>query len=157
MNERFSGANAGSMFGEGVYFAEDGAKVDQYTGAGDRSTEALPLRHLLYPVGGGPTSVGNGVHYVFVCRVLLGCHVRTLDGNSSMEHGADLWATKKRRELACIPRSDVKYHSLLAELSRDLPGGGFQGRLKRFREIVVFHGETRVYPEYLLAYSRERV
>ena len=32
LNERLSGANAGSLFGEGTYLAEDIEKIDQYTG-----------------------------------------------------------------------------------------------------------------------------
>ena len=38
----------------------------------------------------------------------------------------------------------VNHHSLLAETG---------GRIQRFREFIVFHGD-RVYPEYLVAYHR---
>ena len=46
MNERFSGSNAGTMFGDGNYFAEDGAKVDQYTRDGDNEIGADGLEEL---------------------------------------------------------------------------------------------------------------
>jgi len=39
-NERFASANAGALFGEGTYFAEDIEKADQYTGAPHRAGDA---------------------------------------------------------------------------------------------------------------------
>lgn len=152
MNERYSGANAGSMFGEGNYFAEDGAKIDQYTGSPDTSNGGK-IRGELYPRGREPS---QGVHYVFLCRVILGCTVRTqrgaanavpMDGAQVTESGG-LWATNLRRDLAEVKgaTTPTNYHSLLAELGVSIA---------RFREIVVFHG-TRIYPEYLIAYSRDR-
>ena len=180
MNERFAGANLGSLFGEGIYFAEDGAKCDQYTRepdhrpvssssiveaivGGTNNSEMDALHQVLYPGGvGGAHPEGKGVNYIFMCRVILGCTVRTVDGWRSIDDGvikgfdslespghvsSGLWATRARRELGDIAGATrpIPFHSLLAELG---------GRVDRFREVVVFNG-ARVYPEYLLAYSRE--
>ena len=70
-----------------------------------------------------------------------------MDGAQVTESGG-LWATNLRRDLAEVKgaTTPTNYHSLLAELGVSIA---------RFREIVVFHG-TRIYPEYLIAYSRDR-
>ena len=92
------------------------------------------------------------MQYVFVCRVVLGCTVRTKDSKDTLDSGATtdgLWATNRKKELGFIAGASVSipYHSLLAELG---------GCIRRFREIVVFNG-ARAYPEYLVAYSRNQV
>ena len=141
------------MFGEGNYFADDGAKADQYTRAADTRFETgsnplAPMHALLYPDRALPAS---GVNYVFLCRVGLGCTIRTRDGRTCLDAGVatgdQLFATQRRRQLGEIAgcrEPKVPYHSLLAELG---------GKIARFREMVVFDG-ARIYPEYLLAYSR---
>jgi hypothetical protein len=67
-DERFSGSNAGTMFGEGVYFAEDGAKIDQYVGSPDVGNDAT-LRNLLFSDCDHPAAkeAKDAVHYVFIC------------------------------------------------------------------------------------------
>ena len=150
-NEGYSGANAGTMFGEGVYFAEDGTKIDQYVGEPETKEEDAALRGLLYPDGKHPQGQGNGVYYALLCRVALGAHVVTRDGDSCVDRSAtangQLWATDRRKELAFIAgaATPMEYHSLLAETG---------GAIARFREVVVFKG-ARAYPEYLLAYKRK--
>ena len=144
------------MFGEGVYFADDGAKADQYTRAADARIHVgddplAALHKLLYPDGSLP---GASVNYMFLCRVGLGCIIRTNDGKTCLDAGVAtddklfVPSTKDRRkqlgEIAGCTEPKVPYHSLLVELGR---------KIARFREIVVFDG-ARVYPEYLLAYSR---
>ena len=143
------------MFGEGVYLADDGAKADQYTREADTSIQAggsplAALHTLLYPDGSLPA---RGVNYAFLCRVGLGCTIRTKDGRSCLDPGAatddKLFATSRRKqlgEIAGCTEPKVPYHSLLAELGVNVA---------RFREVVVFDG-ARVYPEYLIAYSRLR-
>ena len=144
------------MFGEGVYLAEDGAKADQYTRDADAIFQTssdgplAALHKLLYPEGTLPSP---GVNYMFLCRVGLGCPIRTQDGKTCLDAGAatngELFATKRRKQLGEIASSTepkVPFHSLLVELGVNVA---------RFREIVVFDG-ARVYPEYLLAYSRLR-
>ena len=144
------------MFGEGVYLGDDGTKADQYTRAADVSIQSgasplAALHALLYP--DGAMAAAGGVNYVFLCRVGLGCAIRTKDGRTCLDAGAAtndrLFATPRRKqlgEIAGCKEPKVPYHSLLVELG---------GNIARFREVVVFDG-ARVYPEYLLAYSRLR-
>jgi len=162
LNERFSGG----LFGNGSYFAEDIAKADQYVTQdkkygdhGDLHKELYKepssvLQQMLSSWGWGSELPENSdpwpghpgqVFYVFLCRVALGHHCRTLDGSTDMDTGTSLWSSPQR-ELAAVPGTSPAepYHSLLAEVGL---------RIKRYREFVVFHGE-RIYPEYLLAYQR---
>jgi len=138
-NERYSGG----IFGHGTYFAEDVAKNDQYVTEDQQYDRNNPLHKVLYK--GGVTHPGK-VFYVFFCRVLLGHPIITQDGRTRMSSGAgSIWASDQR-ELASIPGAlpVVNHHSLLAETG---------GRIQRFREFIVFHGD-RVYPEWLVAYHR---
>jgi hypothetical protein len=153
-----SGTNAGTMFGEGVYLADDGAKADQYTRAADTTIQMgdsplAALHTLLYKDGSLPAT---GVNYMFLCRVGIGCSIRTKNGKSCLDAGAatgdQLFVPSKKNrrkqlgEIAGCTEPKVPYHTLLAELG---------DKIARFREVVVFDG-ARVYPEYLLAYSRLR-
>ena len=70
MNEKLS---YGGNFGCGSYFAEDATKNDQYTG--DASAEPPELRQVLFPHGG--EDAATGYNYMLLCRVALGCSVRT--------------------------------------------------------------------------------
>lgn len=151
LNERFSRG----IFGNGTYFAEDAGKCDQYVSRDSQHAqqgEVKGLHDRIYRRGNRHPS---NCYYIFVCRVLLGHTVRTLRGIRSvlggvevrdLDYGAPVYATAECRELATIPGSQppVHYDSLLAELGGDVV---------RYREFVQFH-ETRIYPEYLLAYHR---
>eukprot|EP01062_Namystynia_karyoxenos_P071539 TRINITY_DN6710_c0_g2_i2.p1 TRINITY_DN6710_c0_g2~~TRINITY_DN6710_c0_g2_i2.p1 ORF type:complete len:825 (+),score=115.72 TRINITY_DN6710_c0_g2_i2:94-2475(+) len=144
LNERFSGTSAGTRFGQGLYFAEDPGKSDQYAVAHAPGT-APELERRLYRDGN--TQPGS-VYYVLVCRVVCGDYAVTRDGTSldptAHPTGGSLWATSDRRELARSTAGD-RHTSLLAERGE---------KLLRYREFVLFHGQ-RAYPEYLLAYTRE--
>eukprot|EP01047_Picozoa_sp_COSAG01_P033693 COSAG01_NODE_2490_length_7582_cov_5.100561_4_plen_469_part_00 len=153
MNERYSGGNAGSMFGAGVYFAEDAVKCDQYTRAPDfqSSSDLHDLHAALYPECGEPNVP---VNYVFVCRVVMGATLTIhntekwkLGSSNDTTHG-NVFATKQQRELDEIKDAHrpCPYHSLFADIT------GVHGSM-RFKEIITFNG-LRVYPEYLLAYER---
>eukprot|EP01048_Picozoa_sp_COSAG05_P001493 COSAG05_NODE_50_length_24118_cov_89.534036_9_plen_470_part_00 len=77
--------NTASNFGCGCYFAEDAAKNDQYTG--DAGAEPDELREVLYGaiIDNGPepepeparSDDTGGLNYLLLCRVALGCSVRT--------------------------------------------------------------------------------
>jgi hypothetical protein len=79
----------GSLFGEGVYFAECIEKADQYAGDADREHNECGIdRHgnpynleglhsLLYPQ---PEDHPGNVSYALVCRVALGYSIRTQVG-----------------------------------------------------------------------------
>jgi len=142
-NERFSTV---AMFGNGNYFAEDAAKTDQYVRC-DPSycrKHAGVLHELHKRLYSTSNSHPGSVYYVFVCRVVLGCFVANEKPGIGEWEG--IYASPAAKELAVVPRvtPPVHYHSLVADV-RDL----------RFREFVQFH-DTRIFPEYLLAYQRAR-
>ena len=116
------------MFGEGVYLTDDGAKADQYTRAADRDIQTgdgplAALHALLYSDEALPAA---GVNYMFLCRVGLGCTIRTRDGKTCLDAGVatddKLFAPsrmerrKQLGEIAGCKEPKVPYHSLLAEL-----------------------------------------
>jgi len=84
------------------------------------------------------------VYYIFLARAALGVVAHTRDGETEIDTGTSLWANPDKRELAAIPGSTLPYHALLVEKG---------AAVRRYREIVVFHGD-RIYPEFLLAYRR---
>lgn len=140
LNERYSGG----LFGHGTYLAEDSAKCDQYTTADKQYSSSSDLHRQLYTKG---TKHPGNVFYILVCRVLMGWHVRTKDGQTSLDHEhLSIWSTSDKRELSSIPgkKPPVTFHSLLVETG---------GKVSRFREVILTHSE-RIYPEYLMAYSR---
>ena len=145
VNERYSGGNAGTMFGDGVYLAEDVGKTDQYATCDAAYDPHSSLHKRLY--GKTVRHPGN-IFYVIGCRVMLGMPARTQESGeeaTSMDNYEPLFP-KTFRELAPVPNvtPPVSYHSLIAEKG---------GALLRFREFITFHGE-RVLPEVLLAYQR---
>ena len=146
LNERFSGTNAGTAFGDGIYLAEDVGKTDQYVSADTSYNPSSKLHKRLY---GTNTCVHPGnVFYVLACRVALGHPVRTQETGQAaraMDGGHAIFPVSFR-ELAPVPNVSppIHYHSLIAERG---------GAIMRYREFVVFNGQY-VYPEYLLAYQR---
>jgi len=147
LNERFSGG----LFGHGSYLAEDAGKNDQYVQRDpgpDESGELQDLHSRLFSQG---TKHPGNVYYIFVCRVVLGVFVRTRGGDpgaKDLDRNKCIWAGASRRELAQIPgtKPPVHYHSLVAELGE---------HIHRYREFIQFH-DSRLYPEYLLAYQRHK-
>ena len=78
LNEHFSGVNAGTMFGDGIYLAEDMGKSDQYCACAKRPLLGAGMDPALKKVEGElwhkrkpPKDVGE-LRYVFVCRSILG-------------------------------------------------------------------------------------
>ena len=152
VNERFSGCSTGAVFGQGIYFAEDAGKNDQYAALDSHydpsSTTRAQLHKRLYV----DTSHPGNVFYLLACRVSLGHHVRTQEsGERALSMDDDGYGPRRVfpqsfRELAAVPgvSPNVFHHALLVEKG---------GAVVRYREFVVFHG-NRIYPEYLLAYQR---
>lgn len=149
-SERFCSRT--SKFGQGCYLAEDCGKADQYTCGADggsldsRFGDHVELHRLLFGTKTPSLNPHPGdLHYVFFCRAVLGHAARTEDGRTELSTGKNLFAEASgQRELAPIEGSTLPYHSLLVETG---------GAVKRYREIVLFHGE-RIYPEFLVAYQR---
>ena len=168
LDERFAGSNAGSMFGEGNYFAGDAGKCDQckqstsnphhnllFREMSERlrmDADVTPnpgwkvdddLHNMLYP-DAADFLRGGEVFYIFVCKVCLGhcMHTDTKEGKRTGT-GDYVFATKRRRVLVTVPGSDtVQFHSLLA----DTP-------YFRYREFVNFNSQY-THLEYLVAYQR---
>ena len=88
--------------------------------------------------------------YLLLCRVVLGYSLRTqqpcnhgpLGRGVAMDDGSTVdgtvFATRRHKELKALKDSEppLHHHSLLVELG---------GRIHRYREFVIFHGEF-VYP-----------
>ena len=143
-NERFSGSNAGTAFGDGVYLAENASKCDQYGKVDEKYDAGSDLHQRLFSHG---LKHKGKLFYLLVCRVSLGHMART---KHPKETATDISTTTKLfpicyRELASVPgvSPPVNFHSLLGLY------------FPRFREFIAFHGEY-VYPEYILAYQRFR-
>lgn len=143
-NERFSGSNAGTAFGDGTYFAEDVGKTDQYVTVDAHHNSKDELHKRLYKHAHHP----GKVYYTLACRVSLGHIVRTQDmgRHSKSMDGVGTVFPVSFRELAAVPgvSPPVHHHALVAELGH---------HIDRFREFIVFHSEY-IYPEYLMAYQR---
>ena len=142
LNERFSGTNAGTAFGDGIYFAEDVGKNDQYTMVDERYDASFDLHQRLYRQG---VQHPGKVYYLLVCRVALGHPLCTKSaGRAAASNDGRPIFPVSYRELAHVPNviPPVHYHSLIADRPQ-----------ARYREFIVFHSEF-VYPEYLIAYQR---
>ena len=144
LNERFSGTSAGNAFGDGVYFAEDVGKTDQYVTPDLAYDPKSDLHRRLF---GRNFRHPGSLFYVVVCRVALGYPICTRQHGAksvSLEGGPVF--ERSFRELAAIPgiSPPILHHSLIAELG---------GSLSRYREFVVFHGEYLL-PEYVVGYHR---
>ena len=165
-SEKYAGGSAGALLGEGVYFADQMGKCDQYAttdlafkrpnksparGGRSNNDDALSdLHRSLYRKTDHP----GKVHYVVVCRALMGHYVRTTGRASrntrafvSVDDNKSIWDPNAvEKELAQIPgvQPAMSYHSLVAEKGP---------MLYRYSEFVHFH-PRRVYPAYLIAYHR---
>ena len=145
----FSGSNAGSIFGDGLYFGDHAGKADQYTTVDKAFDQSNPLHKELYSSScSHPNDENGGVFYALVCRVALGFPVRTQSSGKeakSMDGGHSVFLANGR-ELSHIPdvQPPMFHHSLVAELGK---------AITMHREIVVFNRE-QVCPRYLIAYQR---
>jgi len=145
LNERYSGTNAGTAFGDGVYLAEDVGKTDQYVSADSAWDQSSELHKRLY---GRTMRHPEDVFYVLVVRAALGFPVRT----QHMGQSATSMDTREKifpinfRELSAVPgvMPPICHHSLIAELGQVID---------RYREFVLFHSEY-VHIDYVLAYHR---
>ena len=145
LNERYSGTNAGTAFGDGIYLAEDVGKTDQYVGADSAYDPSSELHKRLY---GRTVRHPGDVFYVLVVRAALGYPVRTQQVGpkaTSMENLTPIFP-KSFRELLPVQgvTPPIVHHSLIAELGP---------AIARYREFVLFHSEY-VHIDYVIAYHR---
>mmetsp|Transcript_45900 Transcript_45900/g.106716 ORF Transcript_45900/g.106716 Transcript_45900/m.106716 type:complete len:482 (+) Transcript_45900:28-1473(+) len=129
-----SGSNAGTLYGKGIYLAENASKSDEYgEGAGDFAQEAeevaIGQENARPPPGKAPPLVRTS--YILLCRSLLG-RVHYTDERKPDPDQLQQRCTRGEAE------------SVLGD------------RLKRngtFREIVVY-SDDHVYPEFIVEYER---
>ena len=144
-NERFSGTNAGTAFGDGFYMAEDVGKCDQYVEVDVKLDPTSELHQRLYDVSNRHQ---GSVHYVLVCRAALGAPIRTKATGkdaTAIDGGGKVFPSTFR-ELAPVDGiPGLFHHSLVAELGETTA---------RFREFICFHSQEYVRPQYLIAYQR---
>lgn len=135
-----------SLFGRGMYFADTPVKTDQYATVHALGDALSPAEGVLFHklFGSGIVHPGH-LHYVLLCRVILGRYDLTDDGQRSIYSGRSIWANGgQRTELSMIPNTQHPHHSLIVQTG---------GKLKRFPEYISYHNEY-VYPAFLLAYQR---
>lgn len=134
--EIVTGHPSNSMFGTGLYFAENSSKSNQY---------------VQCPVCGG-NSIGNkkpctdsaesiyeaGGYTMILARVLLG------DAQLCLEYDGKIY---KKKEVAPLKADGTHYDSIFAE--RKIYGGN----TLKYREFVVFD-RSQIYPEFLIYYER---
>ena len=155
-NEHFSGASAGTAFGDGIYTAEDCGKTDHYVTMDSAAARSGGLEALHQRLFANGAEHPGRVFYVFACRVATGYIVRTQTAHDakmkSPDTGEQIFVSLRgravTRELAPVSGIEppVPHNTLLAE---DHSGGGPY----RYREFIVFQN-ANIYPEYLLAYQR---
>lgn len=164
-NEHFAGTQSGNLFGNGIYMAEDAGKADQYGRAVSNDADKEKMRTLLYTSLNLPPQ-DNNLYYMFVCRAALGCIVQVgKDRDHRLGTQEPVFADgTQQKELAYVPEIDkprTRFHTELAEVTG---GGGHVaedthkehlGNELRFREFISYKGD-RIYPEFLIAYSREQ-
>ena len=136
------------LFGQGIYFAENACKNDQYA-TKDEAYQGSggPLRDLhrqLY--AHGVKHPNMPVYYLVLCRVVMGVPAVTKDGDTD-ENGKSIWSMH-HRELSTIGGTTMFHHSLVVQA-----GKGNQYRVHRHREFLQYH-QNRTYPAYVLAYHR---
>lgn len=170
LDEKF----CGGLYGDGIYFSDNPSKCDQYVGtdvkfkrphaspkparpgrssggaqSGRSRDQVAALHEAIYR---DPADHPGKVHYLIVCRVLMGQHVRAKAARNlvKIRTRQSVWHPQAfEKELACIPNVDppVKYHSLVVEPD-------CAGPTTRHFEFLQFH-QQRVYPAFLVAYHRK--
>lgn len=130
-----SGSNAGTLYGKGIYLAENATKSDEYGEgpkgpAGGGEEAEMGYEAPKPPPGPPPPLVRES--YILVCRSTLG----RVNYNDEQRPNPD------RLQQSCT--SEGKFDSVL----------GDRLKLNRtFREIVVYN-DDHCYPEYIVKYDR---
>lgn len=128
-----SGSNAGTLYGRGIYLAENVTKSDEY-GEGPKGPsggeEEMGFEVPIPPPGPPPPLIRTS--YILVCRSLLG----RVNYNDEQRPSPD------KLQKSCTVTAE--FDSVL----------GDRLKLNRtFREIVVYN-DDHVYPEYIVTYER---
>lgn len=154
----------GDAYGNGIYFAEDAAKSDEYAVSGRHMDMDLEMPdHLAQHFAKSLNVLMNvplddTLYYVLACRVMLGCAAHVEGGAFLGDAVRDL----ETHEFAFHPDpSRRKFHSAIVEFgSRENepraewePDSTKRTQNTRFREFVL-KDDTRCLPMFLVAYER---
>jgi len=127
-----SGSNAGTLYGRGIYLAENATKSDEY-GEGPKGPageeKEMGFEGPRPPPGPPPPLVRES--YILLCRSLLG----------RVNYNDERMPDPDNLQRSCL---NGEYHSVLGD------------RLKlngTFREIIVYNDDY-AYPEYVVKYER---
>lgn len=131
----FSGSNAGTLYGKGIYLAENCSKADEYGEgpkgpAGSNEEQEAGYEAPRPPPGPPPELVRES--YILICRATLGRVNYTLERKPDPD----------KLQKSCLEGG--QFESVIGD------------RLKTngtFREIIVFN-DDHVYPEYIVKYER---
>eukprot|EP00930_Biecheleria_cincta_P071125 TRINITY_DN58662_c0_g1_i2.p1 TRINITY_DN58662_c0_g1~~TRINITY_DN58662_c0_g1_i2.p1 ORF type:complete len:659 (-),score=111.42 TRINITY_DN58662_c0_g1_i2:229-2205(-) len=128
-----TGSNAGTLYGKGIYLAENVTKSDEY-GEGPRGPAGEHMEQGYEgprpPPGPPPTLVRDS--YILICRSTLG----------KVHYNDEQRPDPDKLQNSCLQSKE--YHSVLGD------------RLKlngTFREIIVYTDDL-AYPEYIIHYER---
>jgi hypothetical protein len=127
-----SGSNAGTLYGKGIYLAENATKSDEY-GEGPKGPAGFPCEmgyEAPRPPPGKPLEIVYE-SYILVCRSMLG-RVRYTDERKPDPD--DLQSRSMNGEYESVIGDRLKIS-------------------KTFREFIVYH-DDHVYPEYVIKYER---
>ncbi len=96
--------------------AEDAGKIDQYTECERAFNHDSVLHRNLFTAA---DEHKGSLHYVVVCRALLGRTFHTRDGKTNQDGGGELFATSEKMELVPIPANSsftriVPHHTLVS-------------------------------------------
>ncbi|CAK9114303.1 unnamed protein product [Durusdinium trenchii] len=137
-----TGSNAGTLYGKGIYLAENVSKSDEY-GEGPRGTrpeeESVKEDRSQVPVPPAPAHTRGAVEpltrhsVMLVCRTLLGKVLYNDEVNPSPD----------AIQRSCLAKG-APYDSVLGD-RRKIHG--------TFREFVLYH-DDQVYPEFIVVYER---
>jgi len=127
-----TGSNAGTLYGKGIYLAENATKSDEYGEGtkGPTGEEAVLGFEEPRPPRGPPPALVRESH-ILLCRSILG----------KVNYTDDLRPDPDRLQKSCLIG---QFDSVLGD------------RLKRngtFRELIVYN-DDHVYPEYIVRYER---
>ncbi len=160
-----SGAATGAAYGNGIYFAEDAKKSDQYAvsgrhalkGVGERSYFPNQLeQHFAKTLNTTlKTPLEDTLYYMLASRVVLGCAAHVEGGKFGGNRVKDL----ETKELAHSATKESRFHSVIVEhgdKEADTRANASKSNLKRgahYREFVVPDTELAL-PEFVVAYER---
>lgn len=154
--------SSGSAYGNGVYFAEDAGKCDQYAASwrwkkpytrGGQWPDAYEKAFAMMMNELLEHEDSDTLYYMLVSRVTLGCAAHVRGGHAHGENIRNLWTLEKAhsQDPRCFHSAIVEHQATPGKMRPDFVDPRF--RTARFREFVV--KDTRqTLPCYVVVYKR---